>query len=67
MIFADEKTISLSDIGGLVRALSNFSRKTGKWDWTILEIEKTKSGYASLTAEIRQFAIIPHIYKAFRR
>jgi hypothetical protein len=34
VIFVDEKTIPPSDIGGLVRALSNLSRKTAKWDWT---------------------------------
>jgi hypothetical protein len=34
VIFVDEKTISPSDTGGLVRALINLSRKTGKWDWT---------------------------------
>ena len=34
VIFVDEKTISPSDTGGLVRALSNLSRKTAKWDWT---------------------------------
>ena len=34
VIFVDEKTISPSDIGGLVRALSDLSRKTAKWDWT---------------------------------
>src|ERR1700747_65003 len=34
VIFVDEKTISPSDTGGLVRALSNLLRKTGKWDVT---------------------------------
>jgi hypothetical protein len=34
VIFVDEKTISPSDTGGLVRALSNLSSKTAKWDWT---------------------------------
>ena len=34
VIFVDEKTISPSDTGGLVRALSNLLRKTTKWDWT---------------------------------
>jgi len=34
VIFVDEKTISPSDVGGLVRALSELSRKTAKWDWT---------------------------------
>jgi hypothetical protein len=34
VIFVDEKTITPSDTGGLVRALSNLSRKTAKWDWT---------------------------------
>jgi len=33
VIFVDEKTISPSDSGGLVRALSNLSAKTAKWDW----------------------------------
>ena len=35
VIFVDEKTISPSDTGGLVRALCELSRKTAKWDWTI--------------------------------
>ena len=34
VIFVDEKTISPSDTGSLIRALSDLSRKTGKWDWT---------------------------------
>jgi hypothetical protein len=34
IIFIDEKTISPSDIGGQVRALSNLVREAGKWDWT---------------------------------
>jgi hypothetical protein len=34
VIFVDEKTISPSDTGGLVRALSNLSSKTANWDWT---------------------------------
>jgi hypothetical protein len=34
VILVDEKTISPSDTGGLVRALSNLSSKTAKWDWT---------------------------------
>ena len=34
LIFVDEKTILPSDIGALVRALSDLSRKTLKWDWT---------------------------------
>jgi hypothetical protein len=34
VIFVDEKTISPSDTGGLIRALSKLSRKTAKWDWT---------------------------------
>ena len=34
VIFVDEKTISPSDTGGLVRALSDLSRKTARWDWT---------------------------------
>jgi hypothetical protein len=34
VIFVDEKTISPSDTGGLVRALSNLFRKTAKWDWS---------------------------------
>jgi hypothetical protein len=34
MVFVDEKTISPSDTGGLVRALNNLSRKTADWDWT---------------------------------
>jgi uncharacterized protein DUF5615 len=34
VIFVDEKTISPADIGGLVRALINLSKQTGRWDWT---------------------------------
>ena len=33
VIFVDEKTISPADIGGLVRALLELSKETGKWDW----------------------------------
>lgn len=32
VIFVDEKTISPSDTGGLVRALSKLWRKSAKWD-----------------------------------
>jgi len=34
VIFVDEKTISPADIGGLVRALTDLSEQTGRWDWT---------------------------------
>ena len=34
VIFVDEKTISPSDIGGLVRALSDLIDKTGDCAWT---------------------------------
>ncbi len=34
VIFVDEKTISPADVGGLVRALTELSKETGKWDWT---------------------------------
>ncbi len=34
VIFVDEKTISPSDTGGLVRALTDLSRETTRWDWT---------------------------------
>jgi hypothetical protein len=34
VIFVDEKTISPSDISGLVRALNDLCRKTARWDWT---------------------------------
>jgi hypothetical protein len=34
VIFVDQKTISPEDIGGLVRALSDLFKQTGKWDWT---------------------------------
>jgi hypothetical protein len=34
VIFVDEKTISPADIGGLVRALIQLFKETGKWDWT---------------------------------
>jgi Domain of unknown function (DUF5615) len=33
VIFVDEKTLSPSDIGGLVRALLRVSRETEKLDW----------------------------------
>jgi len=33
VIFVDEKTISPSDLGGLVRALDGLARETGKWNW----------------------------------
>jgi hypothetical protein len=33
VMFVDEKTISPADIGGLVRALFQLFRETGKWDW----------------------------------
>ena len=34
VIFVDEKTISPADVGGLVRALIQLSKATGKWNWT---------------------------------
>jgi len=34
VIFVDEKTISPSDTGGLVRALMNLSKATANWDWS---------------------------------
>lgn len=34
VIFVDEKTISPSDIGGQVRALSKLVRRARDWDWT---------------------------------
>ncbi len=34
VIFADEKTISPADIGGLVWALTRLARETRNWDWT---------------------------------
>jgi len=34
VIFVDEKTISPSDTGGLIRALFSLSKKTSNWDWT---------------------------------
>ena len=34
VVFVDEKSISLVDIGGLVWALSKLSKETGNWDWT---------------------------------
>ncbi len=33
VVFVDEKTISPADIGGLVRALFQLFKETGKWDW----------------------------------
>jgi len=34
VVFVDEKTISLTDICGLVWALTRLLKETGKWDWT---------------------------------
>jgi hypothetical protein len=34
VIFVDEKTISPADIGGLVFALIQLFKATGRWDWT---------------------------------
>jgi uncharacterized protein DUF5615 len=34
VVFVDEKTISPADIGGLVRALKQLARESGRWDWT---------------------------------
>jgi hypothetical protein len=34
VIFVDAKTISLSDIGGLVCALASVARQAGRWNWT---------------------------------
>lgn len=34
VIFVDERTISPANSGGLMRALTNLSSKTAKWDWT---------------------------------
>jgi hypothetical protein len=34
VIFADDKTIAPSDIGGLVWALTRLARQSQTWDWT---------------------------------
>ena len=34
VVFVDERTISLADIGGLVWALTRLAREAGNWDWT---------------------------------
>jgi hypothetical protein len=34
VIFVDEKTISPSDTGGLIRTLNRLWGKTSKWNWT---------------------------------
>ncbi len=34
IIFIDDKTISLADIGGQVRSLSHLAKATAKCDWT---------------------------------
>jgi len=34
VIFVDEKTVSPSNTGRLIRALSDLSQKTSRWDWT---------------------------------
>jgi hypothetical protein len=34
VIFVDEKTISPSETGPLIRSLADLWRKTVKWDWT---------------------------------
>jgi hypothetical protein len=33
VIFVDEKTISPSDIGGQVRALTSLAREAAAWEW----------------------------------
>jgi hypothetical protein len=33
IVFVDEKSISASDTGGLVRALFRLYKETGKWNW----------------------------------
>jgi hypothetical protein len=33
VVLVDEKTISPTDIGGLVWALTRLARETGNWDW----------------------------------
>jgi hypothetical protein len=34
VIFVDEKTIGPADLGGLVLALLQLFKITGRWDWT---------------------------------
>jgi hypothetical protein len=34
VVFVDEKTISLANMGALVWALTRLARETGNWDWT---------------------------------
>jgi hypothetical protein len=34
VVFVDEKTVCLTDIGGLVWALTRLLKQTGEWDWT---------------------------------
>jgi hypothetical protein len=34
VIFVDEKTISPTDTGSLVRALSELAKTTARWDWS---------------------------------
>ena len=34
VILVDDKTTSPADIGGLVRALTNLIKESGRWDWT---------------------------------
>ena len=34
VIFVDERTVSPSNPGGLIRGLSDLSRKTSEWEWT---------------------------------
>jgi hypothetical protein len=34
MVDLTQMTISLTDIGDLVWALTRLSKETGKWDWT---------------------------------
>jgi hypothetical protein len=33
VIFVDDRTISPPDTGGLIRSLTDLSRRTAKWDW----------------------------------
>jgi hypothetical protein len=34
VVFVNEKTISLANMGALVWALTRLARETGNWDWT---------------------------------
>jgi len=53
-IFVDEKTISPSDTGGLVRALSNLLRKTAKWDSASCAVDRPSKSVMSFKQDAQR-------------